>query len=229
MALVAVFTTCEKNENSVVLGDKENPMPIFYSELVNDFKYIYTSSIKDIYNKAYDGENIDEKKALSIFSSYSKDRTNVDLFNNYIPLMLTRGADNNTDIIQIIEETFSEEQIILINELLGHESINEDILLTIKNKALLLSKNESKTIVDIIDIIQISINEIEKYLTIENSITSTRSKGSTFACNLGAGMVGGVAGFLAGALSGTVTGPGGLAVGFIVSTTVGAYISTHAC
>lgn len=62
VALVAVFTTCEKNENSVVLGDKENPMPIFYSELVNDFKYIYTSSIKDIYNKAYDGENIDEKK-----------------------------------------------------------------------------------------------------------------------------------------------------------------------
>lgn len=30
VALVAVFTTCEKNENSVVLGDKENPMPIFY-------------------------------------------------------------------------------------------------------------------------------------------------------------------------------------------------------
>lgn len=25
VALVAVFTTCEKNENSVVLGDKEKP------------------------------------------------------------------------------------------------------------------------------------------------------------------------------------------------------------
>ena len=82
---------------------------------------------------------------------------------------------------------------------------------------------------NIIDIIQHSINEIEYYISIEDSSFSTRSTAQTLVCNLGAGMIGSVAGFLAGALTGSVTGPGGLIVGSIVSTWVGAYISTEAC
>lgn len=229
MISVAVFTACDKNEGDKLTDFREEMNS--YSESVKDYEYIFTSSLKDIYENAYDGENIDENQAFSIFNAYSSRVSDIDLHKNQLNPLLTRSAQYEyEDIEEAMAMIFTTEQMVLIDELLGHNSINESLLLDIREKALFLSKNEVKLIIDIVDMIQISIKEVEKYNTIENLTFGTRSnKSQTFVCNMGAAMIGGVAGFLAGALTGTLTGPGGIVVTGIVSNVVGSYISTHAC
>lgn len=201
-----------------------------YTKNIGDFQYILSSSINDIYFEAFDGDNIDETKALDIFNKYALKKSNIN-----IKELLHSSIQNNMRSENIETEVnendfFSESQAELINQLLGYDKVDIILLNNLRERALLLDNNERDLILYIIDVIKISIKEVDNYISEDNdSYFRAKNTNVTFACNLGAGMVGFVSGFLAGALTGSVTGPGGLVVGGVVSTVVSAYISTHAC
>lgn len=197
-----------------------------YSQLVRDYRIFLRSSLSEIYDMAFDGENIQEDKAIGVISNFAEKKYGIHIQNKFtLSPQLRTGEQYNTN--SELLEFFSNDQMILINDLLSYESINPDILFEIRNRASQMqNREEALLMVDIIDLIDVSLQEILIFESDEDTLSSGKY---TFGCNVAAGAVGWTFGFIAGALTGSVAGPAGIFVGNAVGILVSAAISTYAC
>jgi len=217
-SLLPTFTSCSNNEYVDSKSTTE-------SVAVDTFKILekYSSSItKSIYEKAYDKNNelIDYEKAKEIMLNYKFEDKNIDLSPCFSPTYTRSTGEVN------IKDYLSEGQYKILETYLLKDKVTDQDLILAKQNAVLLPNDEQQIVIYIIDATMSITNGI--FQEISNLAVNTRAakrESVTFVCNLGAGMIGAVTGFLAGCF----TGPAAPLVGSIVSTAVGAYISTKAC
>lgn len=221
LALLTINTSCDSNDEAPSSSTLQNHAPTTDAMwLLKDYSIFIT---KGIYNNAYEKQygNVDYEAARKIMLSYTFTDPTIDL-SPCFELAYTRSKANDLDTE--LKQQLTSNQYALVKELISKEELTDKDLEDIRRKVSTLETSEQDLIIYILDASQAIIDGIMS--GVYEVETSTRaSEGSKFACNLAAGAVGAVTGFLAGCLS----GPAAAIVSPIVSTTVGAYISTKAC
>lgn len=226
------FTSCDQTDNPINQNtscnsdgeitnkstDNESTTDAIW--LLKDYSLFIT---KGIYNNAYEKQygNIDYEAAKNVMLSYAFTESAIDL-SPCFELTYTRTSGNDLD--KELKEQLTNNQYTLLKELISKEKLTDKDLEDIRKKTLTLEKSEQELILYILDASQAIIDGVMSGISEVTTLTRA-NESSKFACNLAAGAVGAVTGFLAGCLSGPAAG----IVGPVVSTTVGAYISTKAC
>lgn len=233
VSLLFFYQGCNK-ENADYLSSQPELPYLEHSSNVKEYKSFVSSSLNIIFQEAFDGENINEVQALIFLDNLKPQILNkTDLKTvSYLPFYPI--ARSNTTEFQIDEKTLMENltnnQYSLVLKMLNSETINSSFLDAIRMEALLITdKAERQLVLDIVDAISITIEEILSYTTSDGESYFTRSrqksKGEVFACNVVSGVVGGIFGFV----FGTISGPAAPVVAPVVTTLVAATVSTYAC
>lgn len=231
ISLLFLFQGCNK-ENSDFLKTDMSALSFEQTKIGQEYKAFLSKSLNEIYKTAFDGENINEWEALKILES-NKPQSIIDInikaaYTSFPSPIFTRSntSEGQLDKDELMK-VLTKDQYRLVIKLIESEVIDEKLLTEVRKEALLIgNKEERELVTNIIDASSLIINEISAFSNNNEEHPITRSKrGETFACNVVSGVVGSCFGFVFGAIS----GPAAPIVGTVVTTLVGAAVSTYAC